>query len=767
MKLDYKRIESINLIEDFEDRVLAAAVMYAEEGFYVIPIRPNEKAIPQKSTGLHYGSASCNKKTVETWFTGKYKGWNIGICCGAEDGIFVLDVDNGKDKNGFDALKEMVKDHGEIKTLKQNTPSGGEHYIFQWFERGRSSTSKIAKGIDTRGGKGANGSHIVAWPSSIDGKTYEWSDGGRVMEAPEWVEELMGTPWDTEPRGTGRGNENVDEEALEQHFSPRDIWKMLQCINQNELEYEDWVKIGQSIHSQHPDDTGLRLWDKWSESGERYKQGECGQRWSGFKSYGPIRIGTLIYFAQAGGYKVQVNVTELEFTGEKSEYDELIQEMNAEWGIAVIGGKIRVIGNKLNSDPDQDVQLMSVEDFKLITMNQRVSVSTMGGQAKPVPKSVIWLGDEQRKEFRGGMHFRPDQPKEYEASTGLVYNMWRGWTSEPEKGDWSKLKTHIMDIICAGNVEYSTWLLDWMADLYQDPANPKGCAVVLHGIEGCGKGTFMEAIGRTIGRHYKHVTQEKHFTGQFNGHLQDALLIFADEVIYGGSKKTAGTLKAMVSEPKLTVERKGLDAYSFKNCARVGIASNEKWFIPAGPESRRWFVLNVLPDKASNTQWFSPIYLEMRSGGIEAMMAELLERKVTSNLSKAPVTASLIDQRERYIESRADTMAMWWFDMMEAGSMEIICYRAEGLQENMWPSLVSKADLYDSYKVWCSTSGIKERLVSKALFYMNVSEYGFNEIRPADPEIVRRNGGKRVRMFEVPTQEQAHLAYNSTTGKEI
>lgn len=767
MNIDYKKIEAISAIPDHDDQMLAAAVMYAEAGFYVIPIRPNEKAIPEKKTGLSYNNGSRNVATVRKWYSGKFRGWNIGICCGAEDGIFVLDVDKG-DKDGYVALEQMIEDHGEFNTLTQTTPRGGEHFVFNWFENGRSSTSKIAKGIDTRGGKGENGSHIVVWPSSINGKQYRWKAGGKVMDAPDWLSDLLGTPWDSGgARGSGRGNENVGEEALEQQFPPREIWNMLKCINPDGLEYEDWLAIGQAVHSQHPDETGLKIWDKWSQSGSRYERGECDKRWSGFKAYGPIRVGTLIHYATMGGYRIKPNVTEMEFEGDKSDYEQLIDEMNKEWGIAVVGGKIRVVGANLNNDPEQDLQLLTLDDFKNLTMNRKIAITQGDGKVKPIAKSAIWLADEGRKEYRGGIHFRPDKPAEFESPNGLVYNMWRGYTHQPKHGDWSKLKTHIMEIMCGGEERLYTWVLDWMADLYQDPANPKGCAIVMHGIEGCGKGTFMEAMGRTMGRHYKHLTQEEHLTGRFNGHLQDALLTFADEVTYGGSRKTAGNLKAMVTEPKLTVERKGIDAYSFKNCARIGFASNEDWFIPAGPQSRRWLVLDVLPDKASDERWFGPIYREMDNGGLEAMMAELLERKITSDLKVAPVTKGLIGQRERFVESRMDSLQQWWYDCLEAGTIEIVCFLSEGLEEGGWPQLVNKPELYDNYRGWVKNSGLPTQPISKSLFYNRIGELGFSEVRPASETVIRRNGGKRQRMFEVPKHEDACAVFKKLTGKEV
>lgn len=765
MHLDYVRIREIDSIDEYKEKVLAAAVMYAEAGYCVIPIRPNQKAIPEKRTGIGYNNASRNLDTVRKWFGPgcKYEGWNIGLACGAKDGIFVIDVDtkeNPKTKTtGYDTLADIEADHGPLQGPIQITPSGGRHYIFQWFPNGSSSTAKIGWGVDTRGGDGECRSHIVAWPSQIDGKEYHWDKLGNVEEAPDWLAGILGEAWDV-PQKPGRGSENVGEEDVETLFSPREIWKILQSIAPDDLTYDDWLQIGQAIHSQHPDETGLKLWDSWSQKGERYEEGECQKRWRGFKSYGPVRIGTLIYHAKRFGHVPNPKVEAIELDT-KSEYEALVDELNEEWGIVVVGGKIRIVGKQLNADPMADITLLGIDDFKNLTMNKKTILSGPNGQTKAVPKTAVWLSDERRKEYTGGLKFRPDQPTEFFTPNGLAYNLWRGWQVKPVAGDWSKMKTHLLEVICSGNEMHYTWLMDWMADMFQDPANPKGCAVVIKGVEGAGKGTLFEALGKTMGRHYKHLTQEEHLTGRFGGHLEDALLIFADEVVYGGSKKHAGTLKALVSERNLTVERKGIDAYQYYNCAHLGIVSNEDWFIPAGQESRRWFVIEAASDKANNNKWFGDIQREMDRGGYEAMMHELLNREITSNLRFAPETNILKDQRLRYAASHRDSLAGWLSDCLELGTLGIQCYESNNL-EVAWPTVVDRMELYTTYMEWCGMRKYAPNEVcNKTLFYSRVESFGFKIIRPAAGD------GPRKRMFQVTPLDVMIDLYEKKMNVEI
>lgn len=747
MRLDATQILTINQIDRFQEKVHAAAVMYAEQGLYVIPVRPKLKSIPSKLSGDNsYDIASNDPKTVSDWYAegGKYRGWNIGLACGSMDGIVVVDVDvkDKKGNSGIESLRELEDKYGPLagNCPVQRTPKGGMHFIFKSNGLVPPSSGKLGKGIDTRGGDGRNRSHIVAWPSVTSDGEYQWEEMGEIPDIPEWVLELMGRPWERAtitPAGPGRGNENVDEDDEERKMTLSQIAKVLQGIKIDELEYEDWLKIGMAIHSQHPDESGLRLWDSWSESGARYKYGECHARWFGFAPDGTTRIGTLLHIAREYGYVSEPEIIKDGFEPRRrSDIEVLIDELNEKYAVAVIGGKTKVINMELSEDPEDDISIMGLDDFKSFTMNKKIVITGPDGKPKVIPKTQLWLSDERRREFPRGLVFEPNAPREHNGA----YNMWRGWAVSPRPGDWSKLKRHLLEVVCSGDQFHYEWILDWMADLFQDPGNPKGTAIVMRGPEGAGKGTFIEAMGRTMGRHYKHLVEEKHLTGQFNGHLADGLLVFADEVVYGGCRKTAGKLKAMVTERNLMIERKGIDVVSYRNCARLAIASNEDWFIPAGPSSRRWFVLDVNGSHASDKKWFDAIYDEMDRGGVEAMVHELMGRKITNNLTKAPETKVLQDQRAMYASN--NPLYEWLISCVERGDMGVMDMESDDLNTK-WPSMVTKFNVYETFEAWCLLR--RKTPTSKPAFYSKLAVLGFGNARPQ-----AKDGGTRPHCFRVP-----------------
>ena len=718
MLLPLNDIQEIDRIKDFDTKIHQAALLYVEHGIPIVPLRPNSKILPEKRTGINYFSRSTKPKTMDKWFgdNGRYRGWNIGIPCGED--LFAIDLDLHGRENGIEHWAE-VSGGREIKCPIQQTPTGGRHLLLRWKENLTSSSGKLGAGIDTRGGDGQPRSHVVAWPSKTDDGTYSWVAGGDIPDTPEWVSDLMGIPWAAKP---GKGNEEVGEDWIEAQYALSQIAAMLDHIDTDTVSYEEWLFVGQAINSQYPDSDGLDLWDSWSATGERYVQGECEKRWLGFNPGGTIRVGSLIYFAKQGGYDPTSD------PARSGDFTELINAMNQDNAILLTGGKVRIV----HRDKIGGIHIMGIQDFNTLMYNRKVSIP--GKKGRIPTEADIWMAHTDRRECIRGMGFFPDEELWHD---GYV-NLWQGWGVKPVEGNWALFDHHIKEILCEGNEELHNFVLDWVADILQDPMNPKGTAIVMHGTEGVGKGTFCEMVGKMVGlAHYKHVTNERHLTGNFNYHLMDGLFVFADEVIYGGSRSTAGILKSMVTEKLLVCERKGVDSFMYENRARLAVASNEDWFIPAGPESRRWLVLEVSNKHANDRRYFDQLYTQMLDeGGLEGMMFDLLARKIRANLTKAIVTKGLEAQRAIY-KSTGDSVDIWMDRCIAKADLGCI-----DAGEGGWPEDVDRMALFEAYDSWLKDQkGLRSKGV--AHFYRKVEGYGFEKHRP-------RTEGVRKWKYKVP-----------------
>ena len=148
---------------------------------------------------LYALAATTDPDTITSWFTGLYRDHGVGIATGPESGIFVLDVDD------YEAYRDLERAHEPLPdTLTNLTGSGGMHFLFRYPTDGRTvrnnAGTRLGAGLDVRG----DGGQIVAPPTvHPNGKRYEWDagQGDDIVDAPEWLLELVCDPPPTPARG--------------------------------------------------------------------------------------------------------------------------------------------------------------------------------------------------------------------------------------------------------------------------------------------------------------------------------------------------------------------------------------------------------------------------------------------------------------------------------------------------------------------------------------------------------------------------------------
>lgn len=694
---------------EFADGILHAAKCYAKSGIPVLPLEPNSKKLPGGG-GINYMSATTKEATVIKWFGegGKYRGFNVGIGCGIDGGVMALDVD-AKPVSGTTGLKQLAKiieKEGQLpEGPRQTTPSGGNHYLYKWQSNAVSSSSKVAPGLDTRGGtQDRCTGHIVAYPSMFMGKQYRWEEGGQVPPMPGWLSVSLGQAW----------SEKVKEQAPKKEVPVGQINRMLTIIDPDSLSYEDWVKVGMALKSVCGED-GLEIWDEWSSGGARRKEGECKFRWKSFKEDGPVGLGTLLFMAKEAGWRPLAG--DVSNSDAEAEVEERVLEMNKKYALVRVNKNL-IIATFDNNSNGEKVGFLSMQSFFTMAATEKIQMATARGFSEK-PMAEFWLASENRRQYWDiGIYPNEDQP------TGTL-NMWNGWSCNPNpKTKCSLYLDHMKQIVCDGNEHVYEWLLDWMADCVQDARNIKGTCVVLRGVEGCGKGAWADQFGQLFGRHYTHLIDAERLTTKFNSLMSDSIVVFADEVLWPGDRKAANILKGMVTERRVTRESKGVDSIEVDNLGHIIIASNEDWIVPAGPQSRRWLVLNVSGKVAQNKEYFDRLFKEMTNGGREALLHLLMTREITSNLRQAPHTSGLTEQRR--MSHRHDSLLHFLTESSIRGGFNTIDYESDMSDSAKWPQKVILYELFDEYRVWCRDNRISSfDTQSIAMFSENIPKYGF------------------------------------------
>ncbi len=336
--------------------------------------------------------------------------------------------------------------------------------------------------------------------------------------------------------------------------------------------------------------------------------------------------------------------------------DEKLPGFNDNHFVTLVGGKLRV-----GKEQDSEIVFMEPGAFEKFHANKLVKIGE-DAKGNPITKKLghWWLEHPERRSYEGGVAFDPTNKTD-----SKTYNLWRGFAYPAVAGDkHQKWLDHIFHNVCGGNQKYYDYVIRWCARMIQNPATQSEVAIVMRGREGVGKNTFVNALGKLVNGHFFESSSSQQFLGNFNAHLRDKVLIHANEAFFAGDKKHEATLKMIITEATMPIEAKGVDIVRQPNYLHVIMSSNSDWVVPAGPDSRRFLVLDVSDAQRGNSAYFSAIKRDLEDGGYENLMRYLLEMDLTGwNVRDVPTTEALVDQRIRSM----DPKAKWWMSRLARG----------------------------------------------------------------------------------------------------
>lgn len=219
----------------------------------------------------------------------------------------------------------------------------------------------------------------------------------------------------------------------------------------------------------------------------------------------------------------------------------------------------------------------------------------------------LWMKHRNRREV-DKLIFNPKMFYEKDPKTKDFYNLFDGFKISKESVESEELPedfeqhaffTHIRQRWCLGNKKVYNIILNVFAHILQKPWEKLNISVVLRSTERTGKGIPLQIFKEIIGsKYFFQPSKPSQVLGDFNGQMKSVLVCFLDEMVWGGDKEKAGTLKKLVTEKINYINEKFAPVVRVKNLADVFMASNEDWVVPAGATEQRWLVLNVSDELA-------------------------------------------------------------------------------------------------------------------------------------------------------------------------
>ena len=150
--------------------MLDAAIWYRKKrDFAVIPVSEDKTPLIKWQK---YQTEKPSLEQVEEWWSGKFKGANIGIVTGAISNLTVVDIDS---EQGREAIEEITPE--AMLTPTASSPSGGEHRYFK-YEEGIGNAVRFLSDCDVR----SEGGYIIAPPSENGRGKYAWKEGLSIAD---------------------------------------------------------------------------------------------------------------------------------------------------------------------------------------------------------------------------------------------------------------------------------------------------------------------------------------------------------------------------------------------------------------------------------------------------------------------------------------------------------------------------------------------------------------------------------------------------------
>lgn len=408
--------------------------------------------------------------------------------------------------------------------------------------------------------------------------------------------------------------------------------------------------------------------------------------------------------------------------------DKAVMELNERHALVLTGGKAMIFRDGVGHRGERELQYLTIGAFSDWLRNETVMVEhdeTGKWVGKHRPLADVWLRSPFRRQYEG-VTFAPANN-----APDCYYNLWSGYAIQPLDCGLAKaamkcrrLLRHAKYVLCKGNKVQFRYLLAWAADMLQDPDEKKGTALVMRGLKGTGKSTFVDFLDTLLGRHSIKVTHMRHLTGNFNRHLADKLLVVAEETFWAGDKAEEGALKEFISGNTITIEAKGVDAVKIPSATRVAMITNNEWAVPASSDERRYFVLDVSDHRRGDFDYFAAIHEQMKGNdkqGLRALLTVLLNFPLNGvNMRKVPETDGLRKQRALSMEPHdqfiydalcdAEVAGKAWNGSLTILKDDVYASYAEAARRRGKVHLLTKAQLTKKIEASISVKATKSRI---------------------------------------------------------
>lgn len=233
-------------------------------------------------------------------------------------------------------------------------------------------------------------------------------------------------------------------------------------------------------------------------------------------------------------------------------------------------------------------------------------------EGKALPIVASWTTSPKRRTY-DRIGFYPG------VAPANIYNLYRGpgvASAEPGPDGVSAFKA-LLSVLLKEEEPAMHFLTQWIAHMFQKPAERVGTSVVFTGSMGIGKDMLWNFIGeQLLGKKLFFTTENHHqdILGSFNGLLEGRLLVKMEEVSGQFMRENHERVKGMITATTRTINIKCVSTYTVEKYERLVMTTNDPVPVVVNMTDRRFNIFHCGESKRGDTAWYKATWEAMVAG---------------------------------------------------------------------------------------------------------------------------------------------------------
>lgn len=318
------------------------------------------------------------------------------------------------------------------------------------------------------------------------------------------------------------------------------------------------------------------------------------------------------------------------------------------------------------------------------------------------------------------------------------YNAWVGFKAETDPDDPNtmadmKIVQPILDfireVISNGEEENFKYIISWLSHIICKPWRKTEVALFLHSNEkGTGKGTLGYWLKNYLfGSHIANVISGlSKLTQKHNTSIQKKIFTLVEELpsLQGDFHAQFDAMKHVITDPQITIEPKGVDAFEIPNFANFMLLSNNLMSIKLERGDRRYACFEVSSHKKGDEDYWDHIHETVLTEETAKEFYKYLKhlpdayRVSLRKIPKTKIRETLIDNstpvHEQFFEDIQKDDGSYSF--APGAFIPAFVYKDKEIT-----SAIRSDTLYRCYEHYCNTR--KEKVLRQRLFFNSIGKF--------------------------------------------